>query len=91
VAADRAVQDVAKVAFANVLDFARLDADGRVQSFDYDKAREVGAKISVVTRKWVKAKTRGMFGPLRSECQINTSVDQVGKYLGLFPIRRKRK
>jgi hypothetical protein len=50
-AADKRVQDLAKVAFANILDFARFDADGGVHIFDYDKAREVGAKVTVVTRK----------------------------------------
>jgi hypothetical protein len=45
------VQDLAKIAFGNVLDFARFDADGGVHIFDWDKAREVGAQVSVVTRE----------------------------------------
>jgi len=48
---DETVQHLARVAFGNILDFARFEADGRVHIFDWDKAREVGAKISVVTRK----------------------------------------
>jgi hypothetical protein len=48
---DCMMQDLARVAFANVLDFARFEPDGSVLIFDYDKAREVGAKVSVVTRK----------------------------------------
>ena len=32
-------------------DFARFEPDGSVHIFDWDKAREVGAQVSVVTRK----------------------------------------
>ena len=51
VASDETIQHLAKIAFANVLDFARFEPGGRVHIFDWDKAREVGAKVSVVTRK----------------------------------------
>ena len=50
-AADETVQDLARIAFANMHDFARFEADGSVHIFDWDKAREVGAQVSVVTRK----------------------------------------
>ena len=45
------IDKLAKIAFANVLDFARFHPDGSVEIFDFDKAREIGAKVSVVTRK----------------------------------------
>ena len=48
---DETVQHLARIAFANILDFARFEADGRVHIFDWDKAREMGAQVSVVTRK----------------------------------------
>jgi hypothetical protein len=49
-ATDDAIQQLARIAFANVLDFARFEPGGRVHIFDWDKAREIGAKVSVVTR-----------------------------------------
>ena len=48
--AERAVRDLAKVAFANILDFASFRADGSVQ-IDRKKAREVGAKVSITLAK----------------------------------------
>ena len=45
------IQQLARIAFANVLDFARFEPSGRVHIFDWDKAREIGAEVSVVTRK----------------------------------------
>jgi hypothetical protein len=46
-----AIKKLAKVAFGNMLDFARFNPDGGVEIFDWEKAKEVGAKVSVVTRK----------------------------------------
>ena len=51
VAAHQKVQNLARIAFANMLDFARFNKDGRINIFDHDKARELGAIVSVVTRK----------------------------------------
>lgn len=51
VAIDETIQDLARIAFANVFDFARFEPSGRVHIFDWDKAREIGARVSVVTRK----------------------------------------
>jgi hypothetical protein len=48
---DPAIAKLAKVAFANVADFARFNPDGSVEIFDWEKAKEIGAKVSVVTRK----------------------------------------
>jgi hypothetical protein len=45
------IRELAKIAFANVLDFARFNPDGRVEIFDWEKVKEIGAKVSVVTRK----------------------------------------
>jgi hypothetical protein len=47
---DERIERLSKVAFGNILDFARFEADGSVQIFDWNKAEEVGAKVSVVTR-----------------------------------------
>ena len=48
---DEMIQDLARVAFANIQDFVRFEPGGGVHIYDWDKAREVGAKVSVVTRK----------------------------------------
>ena len=46
-----AIDKLEKVAFGNVTDFARFYSDGRIEIFDWEKAREIGAEVSVVTRK----------------------------------------
>jgi hypothetical protein len=33
------------------MDFARFEPGGRVHIFDWEKARDIGAKVSVTTRK----------------------------------------
>ena len=55
-AADKVVQDLAKIAFSNVLDFARFEPDGSVHIFDWEKACDIGAKVSVTTRKMGRGK-----------------------------------
>lgn len=92
VAADRVVQDLARIAFANMFDFARFEDDGRVYIFDYDKACEMGAKVSVVTRKVGRGKnarevrTTKITMPNKLRALI-----KLGRHLGLFETRRKRK
>jgi hypothetical protein len=88
--ADRVVQDLAKIAFANILDFAQF-RDGRVVSIDHAKAREVGAKVKIVTRKV----GRGKNARLVEETDIKLpdklgALIRLGKHLGLFETRRKR-
>jgi hypothetical protein len=48
---DDELQQLKKVAFGNMCDFARFEPDGRVEIFDWEKAREVGARVSITTRK----------------------------------------
>jgi len=89
---DREVQDLAKIAFANILDFARFEADGRVHIFDYDKALEVGAKVSVTTRKVGRGKNARevrkteIIMPNKLRALI-----RLLKHLGRSETRRKRK
>ena len=45
------IEDLAKVAFANMADFCHFYADGRVHVFDLAKATEVGAKVKITVRK----------------------------------------
>jgi hypothetical protein len=45
------IEDLAKIAFGNMTDFCRFDANGRVHVFDLAKASEVGAKVKVTVRK----------------------------------------
>jgi hypothetical protein len=66
--ADKVVPDLAKIAFANICDFAQF-RDGRVVDIDYVKAREAGATVSVVTpARLVGAKTLERFGVRASKC-----------------------
>jgi hypothetical protein len=44
------IERLCKIAFGNILDFARFGADNSVHIFDWNKVEEVGAKVSVVTR-----------------------------------------
>jgi hypothetical protein len=83
--ADRVVQDLAKIAFANICDFARFEDDGRVHIFDYDKAREVGAKVSVVTRKVGRGKnaTEVRETKIIMPDKLRALI-QLDKHLGLF-------
>jgi hypothetical protein len=88
--ADKVVQALAKIAFANILDFAQF-RDGRVVSIDHAKAREVGAKVKIVTRKV----GRGKNARLVEETDIQLpdklgALIKLGKHLGLFETRRKR-
>jgi hypothetical protein len=53
----RDIKKLAKVAFGNVLDFARFNRDGSVEIFDWGKAEDIGANVSVVTRKVGRGKT----------------------------------
>ncbi len=73
VAADRVVQDLARIAFANMFDFARFQDDGRLHIFDYDKPRDVGAKVSVVTRKVGRGKSAREVRRTKIKMPNNTS------------------
>jgi hypothetical protein len=53
------IEELAKVAFGNMADFARFHPDGSVEIFDFAKAAEIGAKVSVTTRKVGRGKTAG--------------------------------
>lgn len=49
--ADNVVAELAELAFANMHDFARFNPDGSIDIFDWEKARQVGAQVSVKVRK----------------------------------------
>jgi phage terminase small subunit len=90
--ADRVMQDLAKIAFANMADFARFGDDGQIHIFDYEKAREVGAKVSVVTRTVGRGKNAREVR--RTSIKMPNKVRALillGKRLGLFKTRRTRK
>ena len=92
VAADRVVQDLARIAFANMFDFARFQDDGRLHIFDYDKPRDVGAKVSVVTRKVGRGKSAREVRRTKIKMPNKPrALTKLGRHLGLFETRRKRK
>jgi len=89
---DEIVQDLAKIAFANIFDFARFEADGRVHIFDFDKAREVGATVSVVTRRIGRGENAREVRQTRIKMPDKFSaLIQLGKHLGIFETRRKHR
>lgn len=65
------VQDLAKIAFANMDDFARFEADGSVHIFDYDKAARWVLRFLSPPARLVEAKTLERFGVRASKCQIS--------------------
>lgn len=89
---DKILRDLAKIAFANVLDFARFEPDGRVYIFDWEKAREVGAKVSITTRKIGRGKnakevrTTKILMPDKYPALL-----ELGQRLGVFERRRRRR
>jgi Terminase small subunit len=92
VAADRVVEDLVKIAFANISDFARIDVDGNVHIFDYDKAREVGAKVSVTTRKVGRGKNAREVVTTRIRMPDKfRALVKLGEHIGLFPTRAQRR
>jgi hypothetical protein len=88
-ASSQAIKDLVKVAFANILDFARFEANGSVHIFDHAKAREVGAKVSVKTR---------VVGRGRNAREVRITkitmpdkfraLVRLGELIGAFPRRR---
>jgi hypothetical protein len=88
--ADRVVQDLAKIAFASISDFAQF-RDGGVIDIDHVKAREAGAKVTIVTRKVGRGKNartvRETTIHLPKKLQ---ALMRLGKHLGLFETQRKR-
>jgi hypothetical protein len=84
------IQQLARIAFANVLDFARFEPSGTVHIFDWDKAREVGAQVSVVTRKIGRGKNTREVRCTRIKMPDKFSaLIKLLKHLG--PTHRKRK
>ena len=88
--ADRVVRDLAKVAFGNMADFVQFDKNGIV-SIDYDKAREAGAIVSVVTRKVGRGKNARTVRSTKIQLPYKLrALVLLGKHLGLLKTRRRR-
>ena len=84
----KSIEELAKVAFCNMGDFCRFDADGRVHVFDLAKASEVGAKVKVTVR---------MVGRGKNAREVRTTqivmpnkLPALIKLLKLFPPPQKR-
>ena len=63
------LEKLTKIAFGNIGDFAQFRDDAEIV-IDHAKAREAGAKVSIVDGKVGKGKTPGRFARLKSPCQI---------------------
>lgn len=89
VATGETVQDLARIAFANILDFARFEPGGGVHIFDWNRAREVGAQVSVVTRKVGRGKNAREVRSTR--IKMPDKFRALCKLLKLLTPPRKRK
>jgi hypothetical protein len=88
---DEEIRKLEKIAFANIADFVRFEPDGSVHIFDYEKAREIGAKVKVETRVVGRGKNA------REMRQVSVRMPdkfpaliKLGEHLGLFPRARVR-
>jgi hypothetical protein len=88
-----AIDRLIKIAFANMDDFARFHPDGSVEIFDYDKAHEVGAKVSVVTRKIGRGKNTKEVRITKITMPKNkfSALIRLGKLLGMFKPQGRRR
>jgi hypothetical protein len=86
--ADRVVHELAKIAFANIGDFAKFSQDGKID-VDFDKAREIGAVVSVVERKVGRGKNARTVRTTSIKMPDCTqALIKLGKHLGLFNTRQ---
>jgi len=87
----RIMRELAKVAFSNMADFATFGISGEIIEIDFDKAREVGAVVSDVTRKVGRGKKAGTVRTttitMPDKCK---ALIQLGRHLGLFKPPRMR-
>jgi hypothetical protein len=84
------VEDLAKIAFGNIGDFAQFRDDGEIV-IDHAKAREAGAKVSVVDRKLGKGKNARRLRRIAITMPNKTrALMLLGKQLGLFKNRKNR-
>jgi hypothetical protein len=83
---DDELQDLAKKAFANIFDFARVDSSGRrLEVFDLQKAADVGAVVSVRTRKIGRGKNaREVRATTITMPNKVKALEKLGKHMGLF-------
>ena len=86
--ADRVVRELSKIAFGNMADFVTLDSNGDIAEIDFEKAREVGATVSVVSRKVGRGKNAGtvVTTTIKMPDKVRALI-QLGKHIGLFPRR----
>src|SRR6476620_1084342 len=83
--AKRVLRELAKIAFSSMTDFATFGRRGEIIDIDFEKAREVGATVSVVTRKVGRGKNARTV--VTTEIKMPDRVKaliELGKRLGLF-------
>ncbi len=87
--ADRVIRELVKIAFANMADFVTLGSHGEIIDIDFEKAREVGATVSVVTSKVGRGKNARTVETttIKMPDKVKALI-QLGKHIGLFPHRR---
>ena len=84
------IENLAKIAFGNIGDFAQFRDDGEIV-IDHAKAREAGAKVSIVDRKVGKGKNARQVREIKITMPNKTrALMSLGKQLGLFKNRKNR-
>jgi terminase small subunit-like protein len=89
--ADRVVQDLARLAFANISDFVQFKGN-EVIEVDYVKAQNAGAKVKITTRTVGRGKNKRTVHETHIELPKQlAALIQLGKHLGFFPTAGKRR
>ena len=88
----RIMRELAKIAFSSMTDFATFGSSGEIIKIDFDKAREIGAVVSNVTRKVGRGKkakiTRTTTITMPDKCR---ALIELGKRMGLFKKTMRRR
>ena len=83
--AKRVMRELAKIAFSSMADFATFGSRGEITDIDFEKAREVGATVSVVTRKVGRGKNARTVVTTEIEMPDKfKALVELGKHFGLF-------
>ena len=91
VKADKVVQDLAKLAFASLTDFVRVDENNELQ-IDEVKATEAGAIVVITNRTVGRGKNSKQVRRVKIKMpNKQKALVTLGKHVGLFKRRSKRK
>jgi hypothetical protein len=88
------INKLKKIAFCRMNDIATFNSSGDITEIDFEKAAEIGAVVSDVTRKVGRGQKAKMVRTVSITMPDTfNALMQLGVYLGLFepPKRRRRR